>query len=127
MPLIPFPDVRAFLPTQDLSDDQLTVAMKLVAGWLRTASGRTGLPDPLPDEDPLYSPALELVIQTVTNPEFLASSGYGPSTRTYPRDRERSLILTRVRDEARNAAQSPSGSFPAPSVWPEADWCRRIV
>lgn len=121
MPLIPYADVRGLLPTQELTEQQLDAAMKLVASWLRSAAG-ADVPAELADSHPLYAAAVELVILTVTNPEGVQSRGYGPKTRTYDTDTRRAAILSEVRESYRKAALSPSGSFPLPAVWPDPMW-----
>lgn len=120
MPLVPYADVRGLLPNQELADAQLDSAMKLVAGWLRTATRPADLPAELTADHPLYAAAVELVILTVTNPEGVQSRGYGPKTRTYATDSRRDAILLEVRETYRQAAVSPAGCFPAPEVWPES-------
>lgn len=119
MPLLPEADVTNLLPQSDLPPSQITVAMRLVAGWLKTAAGLAALPDGLADEDPLFPAALELTVLVVTNPELLAGKTVGPTSRSWPLAQRRDAILTGVRNDARVAAAGPGGSFPAALPWPD--------
>lgn len=120
MPLIPYEDVRGFLPTQDFGADQLAAAMKLVASDLRDAITPAQLPPELPEDHELYGPAFRLVVMEITNPEGVTSRGYGPKTRTYASSAERRAILDGVRERYRQAAVAPAGCFPPPQSWPES-------
>lgn len=125
MTLLQPADVRAFLPQERFSDDQLTVTMKLVGGWLRGASGRTELPDPLPDTDPLWSPALELVALVAENPTSLASRTAGPTSRNWPLSARRDAVLEDVRRQYAQERSAPRGTFPPPEPWPDPAMPRR--
>jgi hypothetical protein len=83
MPLLPLGDVRELLPQvgEAYGDEQLLVAMGLVAGWLRTATGLTVLPSEIPVDHDLYAPALELLALLVSNPENLERSESGRGVR----------------------------------------------
>lgn len=107
-------DVRNLLPQRTLTDAQIDTAERLVAGWLRTASGRTDV-DALADDDPLFSPALELVGLVLDNPTSLASKTVGPTSRMWPLAPRRDAILREVKLRARQ----PSGSFPCAQPWPD--------
>lgn len=120
MPLVPYDDIRGLLPTQEFADTQLDAAMRLVAGWLRGATGQAELPAELPADHPLYAAAVELVVLTITNPEGVQSRGYGPKTRTYATESRREVILAQVRETYRRSAIAPAGCFPPPQTWPEA-------
>lgn len=127
MPLLTLQDVRDLVPQEDFSDGQLTVTFKLVAGWLREASGRTDVDSgtQLVDTDLLFSPALELVALVAENPTSLASRAVGPTSRTWPQARRRDAILERVR---RTYGQSAAaGEFPDAQCWPDPalGWGRR--
>lgn len=119
MPLLTAQDVRDLVPQEDFSDQQLAVTMRLVAGWLREASGLDELPDPLTDTDPLWSPALELVALVAENPTSLASRTSGPTSQTWPQARRRDAILARVRGSSEAGGAAPRGSFPAAPLWPD--------
>lgn len=119
MPLLDVKDVRDLVPQEQFSDDQLTVTMRLVAGWLRDASGLTELPDPLPDTHALWSPALELVALVAENPTSLASRTSGPTSRAWPQARRRDAILAGVRATYTREQTGPRGSFPPPEPWPD--------
>ena len=109
-------DVRALLPQADVDDTTLDVAMRLVAGWLRTASGQTALADPLPDDDPLFAPALELVLLVVDNPTSLTSKSAGPTSQYWPLAARREEILDQVR---LMSLLQPKGEFPCVEKWPD--------
>ena len=119
MPLLTNDDVRDLVPQEDFSDEQLDVTMRLVAGWLREASGQTTLAEPLPDTDPLWSPALELVALVAENPTSLASRTSGPTSRTWPQARRRDAILAGVRAAKAAASTTPFGDFPDALCWPD--------
>jgi hypothetical protein len=119
MPLLADADVRALVPQEDFSDDQLAVTMRLVAGWLREDTGLTELPDPLPDTHALWSPALELVALVASNPTSLASRTAGPTSRTWPLARERDAIRARVKAVYRRDSSGPRGTFPEAQPWPD--------
>src|SRR5690349_18516111 len=97
MSLLAPKDVRDLVPQEDFSDDQLTVTMRLVAGWLREDTGLTELPDPIPDTHALFAPALELVALVAENPTSLASKTAGPTSRAWPQARRRDAIRERIR------------------------------
>lgn len=115
MTLIELTDVRDLLPTELLTDEQLNVAMRLVAGMLKTAAGLDTLPDALADDDPLFAPALELVALIVDNPTSLTSKTAGPTSRYWPLAFRRDEILK----EVKRRAGGPVGSFPAVQSWPD--------
>lgn len=119
MPLLANKDVRDLVPQENFTDDQLTVTMRLVAGWLRDATGLTELPDPLTDTHALWSPALELVALVAENPTSLASKTVGPTSRTWPQARRRDAILDRVRSVYASSTGGPAGSFPDALPWPD--------
>jgi hypothetical protein len=123
MTLLDKADVRALVPQELFSDDQLTVTMRLVAGWLREDTGLTDLPDPLPDTHALWAPALELVALVASNPTSLASKTAGPTSRTWPLARERDAIRARVRTtwaRTGGAGGAAAGCFPPAQPWPDA-------
>lgn len=126
MSLLAAEDVRDLLPQEDFPDDQLDVAMRIVAGWLRRASGLTQLPDPLTEDHDLWSPAVELVALFAENPTSLASRTAGPTSRSWPQARQRDAILADVRSQYRRAAQSARGSFPAAQPWPDPARCGAV-
>lgn len=123
MPLLSTTDVRALVPQEDFSDEQLNVTMLLVAGWLREDAGLTELPNPLPADHALWSPALELVALVASNPTSLASRTAGPTSQTWPLARERDAIRRRVRATWARVNAAPAGSFPEAPEWPDpAAW-----
>lgn len=117
MALLDPADVRNFLPQADFSADQLDVTMALVAGWLTLATG-TAVTGPLPETDPLWPPALELVALVASNPESLASKTRGPTSSTWPLAARRDAILAEVRRTA-GTGLAPRGTFPQPCPWPD--------
>lgn len=122
--LVDADDVRGLLPEEDLDDTQIQAAMRLVAGWLRAASGRTDVSE-LADVDPLYSPALELVVLVVTNAEGLERKMIGPITKQWQRAapnllERRDAILQQVR----RLRTMPSGNFPCAQPWPDPAYGR---
>jgi len=119
MSLVPPQDVRDFLPERVINTTQLTVAMSVVAGWLRKAAGLAVPPDSLLPSDQLYAAALELTALVVANPEALLSRGMGPQQQAMPSVKRRREILDEVAEDARVAAVAPRGSFPPPSCWPD--------
>lgn len=124
MPLLVDSDVRALVPQEDFSAEQLQVTMRLVAHWLREDSGRTDVSaesnaEPLADTDPLWGPAIELVALVGENPTSLASRTSGPTSATWPQARRRDAIRQGVRDRAQAAASGPRGSFPPAPVYPD--------
>lgn len=119
MTLLTAQDVRDLVPQEDFSDEQLAVTMRLVAGWLRDATGLTELPDPIPDTDALWSPALELVALVAENPTSLASKTVGPTSQTWPQARRRDAILARVRAVYSSSTGGPAGEFPCAQPWPD--------
>jgi len=120
MSLLPLDDVRDLLPQQStLGDPQLVVAMKLVGSWIRTATGLTDLPDPLPEDHDLYAPALELVSLVITNPENLERSEMGGRVRWWSRSPRRDAILAELHKRYRRGATLPAGEFPCAQSWPD--------
>ena len=119
MSLLDPADVRALVPQEDFSDAQLEVTMRLVAGWLREDSGRDSLPSPLPPDDPLWAPALELVAVFAENPTSLASRIAGPTSSTWPQARRRDAVRTAVRERYSRENAGPRGTFPPPPAWPD--------
>lgn len=119
MPLVPDADVRGLLPGYDVPDPQLASANKLVAGWVREDTGLGTLPDPIPDTDALYAPALELLVLAVTNPEVLASKTVGPTDRKWPVARRIDAIRRGLKARSQQAGSEPSGDFPDPFPWPD--------
>lgn len=119
MSLVPPQHVRDFLQPRNVVGAQLTVAMSVVAGWLRKAAGLTAPPDNLSPADPLYAAALELTALVVANPEALLSRGLGPQQQAMPSVKRRKEILDEVAEDARLAAVQPRGTFPQPSCWPD--------
>lgn len=124
MPLLTAQDVRDLVPQEDFSDAQLAVTMRLVAGWLLEATGLLSLPDPIPDTDLLFAPALELVALVAENPTALASKTVGPTSRMWPLASRRDAILKRVR--GRYSGQ-PSGDFPDPVPLPDPNIPTQLV
>lgn len=116
--LIPDADIKAYLPTRQLSADQLAAINTMVAGWLREATGQVDLPDPLPPTHPLYSAAFELIVQTAINPEGLVSITNGPTTRTFADSDRRAAILAGL--TSTSPAAQPAGTFPEAPAWPDA-------
>jgi len=113
--------VKDLLPQEDLSDEQITAAMRLVAGWLKKAAGLPALPDQLADDDPLFSPALELTVLQVSNVEGLDRMTVGPTTKQWPRPvngvkERRDAILDEVR---RTFLLQPRGEFPCAQRYPD--------
>lgn len=113
--------VRDLLPQEDLADAQITAAMRLVAGWLKDAAGLPAVPDGLADDDPLFSPAIELTILQVSNIEGLDRIQAGPTSKQWPRPvngvkARRDAILEKVR---RMTLLQPSGNFPCPERYPD--------
>lgn len=124
MPLLTAKDVRDLVPQEDFSEEQLAVTMRLIAHWLRDASGRVDVAadpqaTPLEDTDPLWGPALELVALFAENPTSLASRTSGPTSRTWPQARRRDAILAGVREKATAATSGSRGSFPPPPAYPD--------
>lgn len=119
MTLVLAADVRNFLPSYNFSDDQLTVTMRVVAGWLREDTGLTELPDPIPDTHALWAPAVELVALVASNPDLLASKTVGPTSRSWPLARRRDAIRAGVKAVYVGAAAAPRGYFPPPTSWPD--------
>lgn len=119
MPLLANADVRNLYPGYNLPDSQLDVAMRIVAGWLREDTGRTDLSSELPDTDPLWPAAVELVGLLATNPELLASKTVGPTSRAWPIAQRRDAIRAAIRDAATQAASGPRGTFPPAPVYPD--------
>lgn len=113
--------VKDLLPQEDLDDTQITAAMRLVAGWLKSDAGLPELPDGLSDDDPLFSPALELVVLQVSNIEGLDRVTAGPTTKQWPRPvngvkARRDAIREQVR---RTFLLQPGGQFPCPQRYPD--------
>jgi hypothetical protein len=112
--------VKDLLPQEDLADTQITAAMRLVAGWLKDASGSDTVPDALADDDPLFSPALELTVLAVTNIEDLVHFVAGPTQKQWQRVAP-GLLARRdaILDRVRRHATLPSGDFPCAQPWPD--------
>jgi hypothetical protein len=121
MSLLANADVRSLVPQEDFSDDQLAVTMRLVAGWLREATGLTEIGD-LTDTHALWSPALELVALVAENPTSLASRTAGPTSATWPQARRRDAILRGVTASYTKATSGPRGTFPPAPAWPDPAW-----
>lgn len=117
--LVSASDVRTYLSRPDITDGQVLVAGRLVAGWLREDSGGP-VAVPLTEDDPLWPPAFELVVLAVTNPASIAARSAGPTSTTWPITVQRDAIRQGVRDRAQRAANQPSGSFPPAPVYPDA-------
>lgn len=118
--------VKDLLPQEDLTDEQITATMRLVAGWLKKAASLPALPDGLADDDPLFPAALELTILMVSNLEGLGTLAVGPTTKQWPRTvagvrERRDAILDEVR---RANLLQPTGDFPCPQPWPDPAYGR---
>lgn len=127
MSLIRYEDVRGLLPTVTFADEQLDAAMLMVGGWLRLASRLVEMPFYLPDDHPLYGPALELTVMVLTNPEGVLLKGFGPSTRRWPLEDRKMAILEEVRKYYMRAGTMPSGSFPDAVPLPDPQLPLRLV
>lgn len=111
--------VTDLLPQSNIPTTQLTAAMRMVAGWLKSDAGLALPPDGLIDADDLFAPAFELTVLLVTNPELLAQKAVGPTSRSWPQAQRRDAIRADVREAARRAGAGPRGSFPPPQPWPD--------
>lgn len=120
MALLSEEDVQNLLPQEDLTTEQIDTAMRLVAGMLMTAAGLDTPPDALADSDPLFAPALELVLLLVDNPTSLTSRTAGPTSQYWPLAPRRDAILEQVR----RRRTMPSGDFPCAQRWPDPAYGR---
>jgi hypothetical protein len=124
MTLLDKADVRALVPQELFSDDQLTVTMRLVAGWLREDTGLTDLPDPLPDTHALWAPALELVALVASNPTSLAVEDRWTDVAGRGRSRASGTPSAHAcaPPPARTggAGGAAAGCFPPAQPWPDA-------
>jgi hypothetical protein len=116
--LVSVNDVRTYLSRPDITEGQVAVAGRLVAGWLREDSGGN-ITVPLPADDPLWAAAFELVVLAVTNPASIAARSAGPTSTTWPITVQRDAIRQGVRDRAQRAATGPTGSFPPAPPYPD--------
>lgn len=113
--------IQDLLPQEDLSDAQIAAAMRLVAGWLKTDAGLSTVPDGLADDDPLFSPALELVVLQVSNIEGLYRLTTGPTAKEWPRSVNGvKARRDQIRDEVRRWSRlQPKGEFPCQPRYPD--------
>jgi hypothetical protein len=111
-------DVRTHLRRYDVTDDEVAVAGRLVAGWLREDTGGD-ITIPLVDTDPLWSAAFELVVLAVTNPGSIASRTAGPTSTMWPVLARRDAIRKDVRQRVAQAATRPRGNFPPAPRYPD--------
>lgn len=108
--LFTFGDLASYLKVPQVDNETATRARRTASGWLRSATGVSDWPDPVPDD--LFGWALELAAMVYTNPEGLASRVIGATTDTWPLGRRREIL-----DAARAAystAGRPQYSFPEP-------------
>jgi len=111
-------DVRTHLRRYDITDDEVAVAGRLVAGWLRDDTGGD-IAVPLSDTDPLWAAAFELVVLAVTNPGSIAATTRGPTSTAWPITQRRDAIRDGVRNRATKLGTQPRGCFPPPPAYPD--------
>lgn len=97
---------------RDLDTASATIARRVASGWLRSATGLSDWPSPVPDD--LWTWALELAEMAYGNPSGLASEAVDDYSSTFDRAR-RAAILATARAKY-SASGVPQYSFP------DADW-----
>lgn len=117
MPNLTRGDLRAFLPQYSLPDGQLDLVILIVRSWLLEDTELDALPDPLPET--LWGPALELAAILASNPESLAQKTVGPTSRSWPMQRQADAIRDRLRRRWARTRLAPTGSYPDPTPYPE--------
>lgn len=106
-----------------LQPDSALSACRVASGWLRSATGLTAWPSPVPDD--LWGWALELAALIYVNPEGLDRSMLGRMLQSWGPEllRRRELILKAARAAyGTGTAGGPVGSFPAAEAWPDPAW-----
>lgn len=92
-------------------------ACRHASGWLRSATGLTTWPDPVPDD--LWGWALELAVMVYQNPELLEEQAVGGTTSRWGILRLRVEQILEAAHKAYNAGSQPKGSFPDAATWPD--------
>ncbi|GAA2022505.1 hypothetical protein WDZ16_12965 [Pseudokineococcus marinus] len=115
-PLVTPDEVREWLGRDDTAvpDGRAVLAVRVVEGWLRGATGLAEWPDPVPEA--LWSACLELAGLAVDNPTSRSQSVTGDESDGWFAAR-RAEILAGVTAALRTGG-TPSGSFPDPVAWP---------
>lgn len=109
-------DLPAWLQVPQVNAESAALYRRAVDGWLRTATGLTQWPDPVPDD--LWAWAIELAAMVVDNPTMANSETVGGVSTQFGNRTRRAEILAEAR-RAYNTAGKPMGVFPEP------DWSWR--
>lgn len=97
---------------QDLDTATATNARRIASGWLRSATGLSDWPTPIPDD--LWTWALELAEMAYGNPGGYGAEVIDDHSTTFDRERRASIL-----ENAR--VRFSTGSTPVYS-FPEPDW-----
>lgn len=109
--LFDLPDLVSYMQRDGgLDTATATVARRVASGWLRSATGLSAWPTPVPDD--LYAWALELAEMAYDNPGGYASETIDDHSVTYNRAR-RADVLAAARS-GYSTGSSPVYSFPEP-------------
>lgn len=109
-------DLPLWLQVPQVNEEAAALYRRAVNGWLRTATGLSDWPDPVPDD--LWGWAIELAAMVVDNPTMVNTETVGATTTQFGNRARRAEILAEAR-HVYNAAGKPQYSFPEP------DWSWR--
>lgn len=107
-------------------------ACRVASGWLRSATGLTEWPVPVPDD--LWGWALELAVMVYDNPEGMDSSNFGRLGLSWGvepmKRRAQILAAAKAAYRASSGGALPVGSFPDAAAYPDAavaGWSSAVV
>jgi hypothetical protein len=123
MPRLTAEHVTGSLPGYDFTTEEVDLAVDRVKAWLTEDLGLPVLPDELPSID--WADGLQLAILVVTNPEMLAQTTRGPTSRMWPIKMQIDEIRKRIQKRGQAAVSGPRGSYPPPPVYPDPAWPSR--
>ncbi len=117
MPRLKREHIRDSLPSYDLTDGEVDMAIDRTRAWFADAKGVDQLPPELADAD--WADAVEVAIMVVTNPEAFAQKQVGATGRMWPIILRRDAVLEKVKARSERGSSGPRGSYPPPPAWPQ--------
>lgn len=102
-------DLPSWLQVPEVDTETATRVRRFASGWLRSATGLTTWPDPVPDD--LWAYAIELAAIAFFNPSGLSSESLDDHNVQYSAER-RKEILAAARASYSTGSTQPAYSFP---------------
>lgn len=116
---------RMKIAAADLNTATAAGAQRSASGWLRSATGLTEWPVPVPDD--LWGWALDLAVMVYANPEGLEEDQVGGTRSRYGLIRLKIDQILEAARSAYNRSGSPMATFPAAQGWPDPPIVQVIV